>query len=487
MVDRTEAELLQEVAELERAAAETPSRRLAHLEDYVFDKAQEAFWDLQDGTLHSEKSVDASIPLERWPLVDAGLEEPEPEAATPRRGRPRNRPRLQQPSAWIKRVENDQFVEGSTWWPGRPQIVVDYFISADGIRPAVGRRIYNQYRPPDAPQEGSTDATPWVEHVRRLWPSPDEHEYFFNYCAHMLQRPEEKCNAAIVLSGTQGIGKDAALDPIKHAVGSWNHKGIDPDALFSPFKPWLQTLMLIVDEVRPSKDEFHATSMYNVLKPLVAAPPDTLPLNDKHQQLRYVINVMRVFLTTNDWMAMYIPPEDRRMFIMHSTIQQRWHVADGDPEYFVRFFAWLAEGGRAAVARWLMARDLSAFNPKGDVAKTMGWAAVAGSWGTPEDSVSDALDKLARPPVLFGQELAWAAAEALDGSADLAALMKHPRRFVARMQRENYLLIPCPDAQRWEFKGAAKRVRARYAFVRSDHQANPLDLIRSRGRAMAEG
>ena len=52
------------------------ARRLARPDDYVFDKAQEAFWDLRDGTQHSEKAVDASIPLELWRLeVQEGGEE----------------------------------------------------------------------------------------------------------------------------------------------------------------------------------------------------------------------------------------------------------------------------------------------------------------------------------------------------------------------------------------------------------------------------
>ena len=66
------------------------------------------------------------------------------------------------------------------------------------------------------------------------------------------------------------------------------------------------------------------TTAKHILKPMIAAPPDTLPLNNKYMALRYVLNVMRVFITTNDWMAMYIPPEDRRMFIMHSQKPQGW-------------------------------------------------------------------------------------------------------------------------------------------------------------------
>jgi hypothetical protein len=282
----------------------------------------------------------------------------------------------------------------------------------------------------------------------------------------MVQKPHEKCNAAIVLSGTQGIGKDAALWPVKAAVGSWNCKGIDPDELFSPYKSWLQTLMLTVDEVRPSKDEFHASSMYNILKPMIVAPPDTLPLNDKYQKLRYVINVLRVFITTNDWMAMYIPPEDRRMFIMHSTLAQRWHEAEGDPSYFQRLFAYFEHGGGAHVASWLRARDLSKFNPKAQVERTAGWEAISNTWSEPEDAIGQAIDLLGTPDVLFASEMVQVQ---FDGAEEIAGMIKAPRKIGHRMQRSGYVAVkPRSGEDRWVVKGAdgVVKFRSRLAFVK---------------------
>jgi hypothetical protein len=447
-------------------------RRLARPEDYVFDKAQEMFWDLRDGTLHTEKALDASIPIELW-RVEVEEAPAEAEGAAPRRGRPRQRrERLVPPSRDVMRVENDQFVEGSTWWPGKPPIIKDWFIDKDGFYPAFGRRVYNQYKaPPDSDHGDAEGAGPWVEHVKKLWPDEKEHEFFFNYFAHMIQRPQEKCNAAIVLSGTQGIGKDAALAPIKAAVGSWNTKGIDPDELFSPYRPWLQTLMLVVDEVRPTKDEFHASSMYNILKPMIVAPPDTLPLNDKYQKLRYVINVLRVVITTNDWMAMYIPAEDRRMFIMHSTLPQRWNELEGKPDYFMRFFAWLEAGGAANVAAWLAARDLSNFNPKAQVEKTMGWEAVANTWGEPDDAVGLALEALGAPSVVFGSELL---SGQFDGAEEVGNLLKSPRKIGHRMQRSGYLAVKPPGGEpRWVFRADGQTFRSRLVFVKQELMRDP--------------
>jgi hypothetical protein len=452
------------------------TRRLARREDYVFDKAQEAFWDLRDGTLHLEKAVDASVPLEYWSVeVDESPGKKRKEKLIP-------------PSREIMRVENDQFVESSTWWPGQPQIVRDWFVSSDGFRQAPGRRIYNQYLPPPEPAGDPRAAGPWVDHVKRLWPDPVEHEFFFDYCAHMVQRPEVKCNAAIVLSGKQGIGKDAALGPVKAAVGAWNSKGIDPDELFSAYRPWLQTLMLVVDEVRPTKDEFHASSMYNILKPMIAAPPDTLPLNDKYAKLRYVINVMRVFITTNDWMSMYIPPEDRRMFVMHSTLEQKWHEAEGRPDYFTEFFGWLERGGQDHIAAYLAARDISRFNPKQQVARTAGWEAVANTWddNTDEDDpVTAALDRLGRPEVFFGSELLEGQ---FDHADDLRLLLRSKRKVGHRMQKAGYLGVKNPAGGKWEFhdRESGRAFRSAMAFFRVNTpvEARP-GLLAARGAALA--
>jgi len=438
-------------------------RRLADPKDYVWDKAQEQFWDLRDGTLHHEKAVDASIPLDLWRVQvneETGAE------------------RMIPPSKDIMRIEFDQTVEGATWFPGHPQIIKDLFIDADGARVAPGRRIYNQYVAPPTLTAGPSEAKLWRAHVEALW--PEEHEYFFDYCAHMVQRPAEKCNTAIVLSGAQGIGKDAALKPIKSAMSARNCKNIDPDELFSPYKPWLQTVMLIIDEVRPSKDEFHASSMYNILKPMIATPPDSLPLNNKYMALRYVINVMRIFITTNDWMAMYIPPEDRRLFIMHSQKPKDWC----EQQYFIDLFAWFAAGGEEEVARWLAKRDISGFKPKAQSAKTAGWEAITNTWGEPEDAIDQALNSLGRPDVLFGIELPDAV---FDGRDDIENALKSPRKIGFRMQKAGYIAAACPTAPRWFFQGK-RRIQVRLAFVKQGiKKADAVKMIMERGEALAAG
>lgn len=485
--ETTSQRVLREAAERAQRARE--QRRQASSEDYVYDKAQEQYWDVVDGTLHGEQAVDASIPIERWRVEVQEGDPPPAEGAARPRGRPRQRrERLIPPSQDIRRIENDLFVESSTWWPGHDRLIHNYLITKDGVRHVPGRRAFNTYEPPPVHRATKKEPTMWLDHVRKLWPDPTEHLFFFDYCAHMLQRPQEKCNAAIVMSGVQGIGKDAALLPVKAAVGAWNCKNIDPDELFSQYRPWLQSLMLVVDEVRPSKDDFHASSMYNILKPMIAAPPDMLPLNDKYAKLRYIVNVMRVFLTTNDWLAMYIPPEDRRMFIMHSRLEQKWHEAEGDPEYFARYWAWIEGEGLGEVACWLMARDISAFNPKQQVVRTAGWESVVGSWAAPEDGLVDALEGLGWPDVVFGGELLHGA---FDNKEELEGLLKSPRKLTHRMLKEGYVLVAPPVGNRmWRFqnKEVGRDVQAKAVFAKQKSfptQDHAVAAVRAHGKMLA--
>jgi hypothetical protein len=469
-------------AERERELLErlNDQRRMAHREDFVYDKAQEAFWDIQDNTLHSAEAVDAAIPRSEWTvIVDEGDPEPEP-GAPRRRGRPRRRREtLVRPSQEIMRVENDQFVEGSTWWPGKPKIIKDWFIDKDGAYPAKGRRSFNQYRPPPAVEGDPAAAAPWLDHLRRLWPIEEEREAFLDYAAHALQRPDEKPNYGVLLSGEQGTGKDAALAPLLLAVGAWNTKSIDADQVLCDFRPYLQALLLVVNEIRPSKDEQKASAMYNVMKTWAAAPPELLPLNDKYQRLRHIFNVLRLFVTTNHRFAFHLEPDDRRWLVLHTELPTKWHVAAGDPDYFVRYFAWIEAGGWKHVAAYLQARDLSAFQPKAPPLQTAAWRAIVESW-SPDDALTAALARVPAevggkpddkgPPLLFSKELLDAT---FDDRPEIEALLKSKRRRLHAFGAIGYEVLPCPAGGRWRATvDGREQYSAAVAFYRRSAYAN---------------
>jgi hypothetical protein len=123
------------------------------------------------------------------------------------------------PSVWLDR--NDA-VEQRVWAPGEPQIIEDRLVAEGGFFTKAGARVFNTYKPPQIITSISRDIRFWRDHLHALW--PDEADHITRWFAHRVQRPGEKINHALVPGGDQGIGKDAVIAPLKHAVGS----GISP-------------------------------------------------------------------------------------------------------------------------------------------------------------------------------------------------------------------------------------------------------------------
>ena len=119
-----------------------------------------------------------------------------------------------------------------TWAPGEEQIIHDRLVADGGWIAHPGCTVFNLYRPPViAPS--TEDPSPWLDHVRAIY--PDEFDHIVGWCAHRVQRPQEKINHALVLGGQQGIGKDTILEPVKSAVGPWNFAEVSPTQVIGRF------------------------------------------------------------------------------------------------------------------------------------------------------------------------------------------------------------------------------------------------------------
>lgn len=439
------------------------SRRMADIREYRYDKLQCQFWDLVSGELVRTEAVDASIPIDAWPT------------RTVKAKGGGERVVLVKPSSEIARIENGLMVDGSTWWPGKGQLIQNELVGARGSAYSEGALTINTYMPPDRTRlRHTTTADKWVTHVKTLFPDEIEHEHFFDYAAHMLQRPEEKVNHGIVVSGLQGIGKDTMLLPLRHGVGVWNCSEINPDNIEDRFNGFLKSVMLVVNEVRPHNEEHRASGFYNRMKPLLAAPPELLPMEMKQCHILYVRNVLRVFLTTNDHLTMHIPPEDRRLFVMHSRLPQRWA---GD-DYFIDMFHYLeVEGGIDAVVHWLLCRDISKFKPGATPPTTVGKEQIiASTKHVRTDILSEAFDSFVgenpEPDVFFPSDLFYISGNSerlFDDSEKLIAALKG-KNLHYRMADLGYILFANPEGKEWRGKkssgGKQYTFRSRVAFVK---------------------
>lgn len=222
----------------------------------------------------------------------------------------------------------------------------------DGV--VYGNR-WKDARPPV--QAGSVDL--WLDHVQSLVPDVNEREHILNVMAYKVQHPKVKINHAILHGGTQGCGKDTMYAPFIWAVcGDFDkNKGLlDGDTLHGQWGYQLEAEILVLNELRePEAKERRA--MANKLKPIIAAPPDMLPINRKGLHPYMMLNRLLVLAFSNDPVPIVLDSSDRRWFCT-------WSSAPKLAEDKARaLWTWYKTGGFQAVGAWLHARDVSAFNP----------------------------------------------------------------------------------------------------------------------------
>lgn len=427
-------------------------RRARCISDFRYDEQQEAYWDTTTGNLLGGKSVDGAVPKRLWPEITKGTKtEKIP------------------PSIAINDIDTGLTVEGSTWWPGLPRFIEDMVVSERGAMPLKGACCYNSYIPAPEPRKTDLSPEPWLAHVRKLYPDPVEHEHFFDFCAHMIQRPDEKINHGIVLGGAQGIGKDTALLPVRYGVGEWNAAEVGPDAITGAYNGHIKSVLLVINEVRPHDEEFKASNFYNLLKPLLASPPEMLPMTLKYANTIYVRNLCHVVLTTNDPLSMYIPSEDRRLFVMTSPLGDPKTSGQFERGYFDRLYEWMEKGGRDAVVAWLKSRKIDRASVRNPPPITRGKSAIIDSAAqvrrTPVDDVWEdfclKIEGGKRPKVFFHRDLTdFARAESFDDTARIVAAL-NAKNFHFKMAERGYDMIRNPAGTEWR----SGKFRSRMAFA----------------------
>jgi hypothetical protein len=131
---------------------------------------------------------------------------------------------------------------------------------------------------------------------------------------------------------------------------------LDNQALESQFGYALEAEVIILNELRePEARERRALA--NKLKPIIAAPPETIPINRKGLHPYQMVNRGLVLAFSNDSVPISLDSSDRRWFCIWS------HAPRMAPDAADRLWKWYRAGGFDAVASWLHARDVSAFNP----------------------------------------------------------------------------------------------------------------------------
>lgn len=272
-------------------------------------------------------------------------------------------------------------VEQSTWVPGEPKLIRHKLIIKAGWRSRDNATVFNMYEPPDLELGDPEQATPWRNHVKYAY--PDEAEHIERWLAHRVQFPNKKLQHALLLGGTQGIGKDTMLFPVVHAVGPWNIESITPMQAMGRFNGFLQCVILIISEAR-DLGEINRPQFYEHFKNIIASTAAPVHrIDEKNRQEFYIPNLCGVIITTNHKAGgIFLPPEDRRHFVSWSPRE----LADFADGYFKDIWGFYFNGGVHHVAAYLHSLDLSGFDAEAPPPKTQAFWEMVNASASPEIS-----------------------------------------------------------------------------------------------------
>jgi hypothetical protein len=209
------------------------------------------------------------------------------------------------------------------------------------------------------------DISRWLQHFVVLgWGANRDH--VLQWMAWTLLHPDVKINHMLILGGAEGVGKDFLLYPLTKAMGN-NFTQIEGEELLSQFQDYmLHTKYLHINETELG-DRKEAQAVSNKLKPLAAAPPEKLRINQKGIKPISVRNIASVSMSTNSQLPFRINNISRRMYALWSDLKirdEKDNMIDGWKEYWVSQWEWMNNGGAEQVIYYLRNNvDLSNFNP----------------------------------------------------------------------------------------------------------------------------
>lgn len=288
------------------------------------------------------------------------------------------RPKEIQASSLFKQ-QGGEVVDGLTWVPNRPGKQPKTYLTIGS------RRFCNTYYHPHNKTVFDPNLLvpiqPFFDHVSYLMPDERERDNFFDHMAFSIQKPDVKINWQIVWFGETRIGKDLALNPLAWYFGNL-YNDIDPDDREA--SKWgdmfAKRKIVVYQEVhRPGERNFS-----NSLKTKAATTGSgTSIFNMKGGAVIEHKNLMSMYLMSNYPDPIHMDEDDGRYFVISS---KGIYPKSGD--YYKKIVNWLRKGefklhksgnhaadtssmdgdfgpksGVHRVIQWLMARDLSHFNP----------------------------------------------------------------------------------------------------------------------------
>lgn len=210
------------------------------------------------------------------------------------------------------------------------------------------------------PVEG--DYSPFHE-VLRILSNGDQRvfDYIENYVAHIIQKPYQRTDVAIIVQGEQGVGKDTYFDAVGGILGDeYYHSTEHPENdVFAKFNSLIARKLLIKFEEADFKTNKENQS---ALKSLITK--EKMLLEKKGKDPIRLDNLANIVMTTNNDVPVVLEETDRRFVLIQASSERR-----GDDEFWTRIHG--GKGSKlskrtdvcSAYHYYLLHKDISTFNP----------------------------------------------------------------------------------------------------------------------------
>ena len=204
-----------------------------------------------------------------------------------------------------------------------------------------------------SPIEG--DCSPYLNHIEQVICSGDTlaSKCFISWLAHLLQKPDEKPNFAIVMISDQGAGKGTAVKPLLDILGAFGVYLNGIERITGRFNSTIANKLLVfVDEVHINR-----TREADALKSLISEP--VVSLEQKGIDPIQLPNYARFIFASNRIDAIKAGIMERRYLVLEASNQFAQ-----DKAYFDQLWCWLGNNGAAYLFHYLLNYDISGFDPR---------------------------------------------------------------------------------------------------------------------------
>ncbi len=209
-----------------------------------------------------------------------------------------------------------------------------------------GLTAVNTYVPVTIPHVQG-DVTPFLQHLAKILPNPDDQRILVEFLAHNVKFPGSKIPWAPLIQSAEGVGKNAFKAVMRYGMDAryfYQPKAKQLNESGSKFNGWMEgKLFYIVDEIRTDEKR----DMVETLKPFISEIELEIEGKGSNQVMGDTPGNWMFFSNWKD--AIPVNKNGRRWSIFYSVLQSHDDIvrAGMNDAYFNRLYDWLggAENG----------------------------------------------------------------------------------------------------------------------------------------------